>query len=369
MGREKDGRGLSQLTLRSLLLFTLLFQIAGAQTPARLAGQIATAHQAGEFDGVVVLSQNGKVVSTSALGFSDRYSQTPLHPETIFRLASLTKQVTALLVMQEVSAGRLTLDRKTGEILTSLPNSAARVTVRQLLQHVSGLPNPSDGPEDKIPPFYTRTQNLDKTSLEFCTGTAKREPGEKFEYNNCDYIILGALLEATARQPFAAILQERVIKPLGLKSWGMFPADPKQAPRVAFAYKKDGTPDDPQNPATYGASGGLYGNALDVANWNDALLTHKLLSPALTEQMFRADPKLYGEALGSWAYDSPCTTPPVHVIERQGEIGSTRLLSLLLPQRDASVVIIANADGLDFFNTHSKQGLAYKILSAWLAGE
>jgi len=135
--------------LRSLLLFTFLFQIAGAQTPARLAGQIATAHQAGEFDGVVVLSQNGKVVSTSALGFSDRYSQTPLHPETIFRLASLTKQVTALLVMQEVSAGRLTLDRKTGEILTSLPNSAARVTVRQLLQHVSGLPTPVTDPKTK----------------------------------------------------------------------------------------------------------------------------------------------------------------------------------------------------------------------------
>jgi len=349
--------------------FGTLCQVAGAQAPARAEEQIAAAHQAGDFDGVVVLSQNGKVVSTSAFGFSDRALHTPLRPDTSFRLASLTKQVTALLVMQEVSAGRLTLDQKAGDVLPSLPNSAARVTVRQLLQHVSGLPNPSDGPEDKIPPFYTRSKNLDATSLEFCTGTAKREPGEKFEYNNCDYIVLGALLKTTAHKPFAAILQERVIKPLGLKSWGMFPADRKQAPRVALAYKKDGTPDDPQNPATYGASGGLYGNALDVAKWNDALLTNKLLSPALTEEMFRADPKLYGEALGSWAYDSPCTTPPVHVIERQGEMGSTRLLSLLLPQRNASLVIIANADGQDFFNTYSKQGLGYKILSAWLAAK
>ncbi len=369
MGRDQDGRGLSQLTLRSLLLFTFLCQIAGAQNTAPAAEQIAIAHQAGEFDGVVVLSQNGKVVSASAFGFADRSTSTALRPGTIFRLASLTKQVTALLVMQEVSAGRLTLDRKAGDVLPSLADSAARVTVRQLLQHVSGLPNPSDGPEDKVPPFYTRSRNLAAGSLEFCTGAAKREPGGKFEYNNCDYIVLGALLEAIAHKPFAAILQERVINPLSLKSWGMFPAVPKQAPRVALAYKKDGTIDDPQNPAAYGASGGLYGNALDVAKWNDALLTHKLLSPALTEEMFRADPKLYGEALGSWAYDSPCTTPPTHVIERQGEMGSTRLLSLLLPQRNASLVIIANADGQDFFNTYSRQGLGYKILSAWLAGE
>jgi len=81
--------------------------------------------------------------------------------------------------------------------------------------------------------------------------------------------------------------------------------------------------------------------------------------------MFRADPKLYGEALGSWAYDSAVANPPLHVIERQGDIGGTRLLSLLLPGKNASLVIIANTERADLFNTYSKKGLGYEALKAW----
>jgi hypothetical protein len=102
-----------------------------------------------------------------------------------------------------------------------------------------------------------------------------------------------------------------------------------------------------------------------VAKWNTALLEHRLLSADLTETMFRADPKLYGEALGSWAYDTAIRTPPLHVIERQGDIGSTRLLTLLLPERNASIVVIANTEKADLFNTYSKKGLGYEALVVW----
>ena len=136
-----------------------------------------------------------------------------------------------------------------------------------------------------------------------------------------------------------------------------------------MGYQKDGSVEPVQNPATYGAAGALLGNALDVAKWNNALLSHRLLSAEATETMFRADPKLYGEALGSWAYDSEVANPPLHVIERQGDIGSTRLLSLLLPRKKASIVIIANTDRADLFNTYSKKGLGYEALKAGFGGK
>ena len=142
----------------------------------------------------------------------------------------------------------------------------------------------------------------------FCSGTPKREPGGNFEYNNCDYIVLGALLERLTGLPFQKLVQERVIKPLGLSSWGIFLS--AASPKTALAYQANGTLDAPQNPATYGSAGALYGNALDIAKWDEALLSNKLLSEELTATMFRDDPKLYGEALGSWAYDSKATTPP-----------------------------------------------------------
>ncbi len=290
----------------------------------------------------------------------------------MFRLASLTKQITSLLVMQQVAAGHLKLDETAGEAMPALPAVSARVTIRQLLQHTSGLANPSTGPEYKVPPFYLRTTpdvgDNTKTALTVCSTAPKQEPGKSFEYNNCDYIVLGAILETLTHQTYAALVQRSVIEPLGLKSWGIFPADPGKAPKTTRAYKEDGSADDFQNPATYGAAGALYGNALDVAKWDEALLHHTLLSAEWTEVMFQADPKLYGEALGSWSYDfnPDAATPATRIVERQGDIGSTRLLNLLLPQRDASIVIIANTDRADLFNTYAKKGIAYEILKAAL---
>ena len=336
---------------------------------AKLADVFAAAHRAGRFDGVAVITVDGKTVLASALGFSNRKTMTPMRPGTIFRLGSLTKQVTALLVMQQVSTGRIQLEQTAGSILKTLPEGVGRVTIRQLLSHVSGLPNPSDGPEDKVPPFYLRTapsaRDLSESGLRFCAGTPKREPGGQFEYNNCDYLVLGALLESLSGKSYGELVRERVIRPLGLHSWTLAPANPSRAPRTAEGYAADGSPDPVQNPATYGAAGALLGSALDVAKWNTALLDHRLLPAQATETMFRADPKLYGEALGSWAYDSDVTAPQLHVIERQGDIGSTRLLSLLLPGTRASIVIIANAERADLFNTYSKQGLGYQVLKAW----
>jgi len=356
----------------------LIFSLAAALAPANFAQQtdtakiaevFAAAHRAGNFDGVAVITVDGETVLTYAVGFADREAKTPTRPETLFRLGSLTKQVTALLVMQQVDAGRVQLEQKAGSIMKSLPQASGRVTIRQLLSHVSGLPNPSDGPDDKVPDFYLRTDpsagDMKKSALGFCSGKPKREPGGQFEYNNCDYILLGALLESLSGKSYAELVSEQVIQPLDLKSWVVAPADPKRAPATAVAYQADGSVDARQNPATYGAAGALLGDALDVAKWNNALLSHRLLSVEATDTMFRADPKLYGEALGSWAYDSAVANPPLHVIERQGDIGGTRLLSLLLPGKNASLVIIANTERADLFNTYSKKGLGYEALKAW----
>lgn len=104
---------------------------------------------------------------------------------------------------------------------------------------------------------------------------------------------------------------------------------------------------------------------MDLAKWDQVLLEYKLLPQSETRVMFTADPKLYGEALGSWAYDAKGINGPVLVVERQGEIGGTRLLNNLLPDQAASIVIIANTERADLFNTYSKKGLAMSFLRPW----
>ena len=355
-----------------LVLFVFLRAFSLGQTEEPLSSTLYSvvqgAHASGKFDGVVVVSKQGKVVYSKAVGFADRLQAVPMREDTVFRLASQTKQITALLIMQEVEAKHLALNERAQDVLPTLASSTGRVTVRQPLQHVSGLPNPSDAPDNVVPPFYVRS-GLDvasntKSAVGFCSGAAKREPGLQFEYNNCDYIVLGALLEKLTGKSYATLIQERVSGPLGLQSWGIFSPDLAAAPTVAIGYGVDGKVELPQNVATYGAAGALYGNALDLAKWDEALLTYKLLPMSASKVMFTADPKLYGEALGSWAYDAKGMNGPVRVVERQGEIGGTRLLNNLLPDQHASIVIIANTESADLFNTYSKQGLGYEVLKA-----
>ena len=223
----------------------LIFPLAVDVLPLKLSGveaAVASAHTEGNFDGVVVVSQEGQAPLIVATGLADRMAKTANRPDTLFRLGSLTKQVTALMIMQEVTSGHLRLDQKVGEFVKSLPDSSGQVTIRQLLQHVSGLRNPSDGPDDAVPPFYLRTDpavtDMTRVANGYCSETPKRAPGQSFEYNNCDYIILGAVLEAITGKGYPKILRERVTEPLGLRSWGMFPPTPPRAPARQKAIRK-----------------------------------------------------------------------------------------------------------------------------------
>ena len=204
-------------TLSLLSLFFVSFSATAQISRSALAmNAVKAAHEVGNFDGVVVLAQNGKVVEAAGFGYSDRKAKTLNRPATVFRLASLTKQVTALLVMRQVEAGRFTLDQPAAAV------GVPQVSVRQLLQHVSGLPNPSDGPENGVPEFYKRTAadmaSLTKSAMSFCTGKAKRAAGGNFEYNNCDYIVLGEMLRATTEKTYEQLVRKGVIQPLELKS-------------------------------------------------------------------------------------------------------------------------------------------------------
>lgn len=363
--------GMRSFCLFFLALIGLVSPLAIAQGPApeRLRNIVDAAHARGEFHGVVLVSQHGQVVFQKASGEADRAAHVPITVRTVFRLASLTKQVTAVLVLQQAELGKLRLDQPASELLPGLSSSAGRVTVQQLLQHISGLPNPTSGPEDVVPAFYKQqkvgSNYLQDTAKGFCSGAPVRAPDEKFEYNNCDYIVLGAILEHVTGLRFAVLLQQNVVKPLGLTSWGIFMGS-GNTPSTAKGYGADGTLELPQNPATYGSAGALYGTAEDVDKWNTALLTHRLLSPASTVLLFKGERNLGGEALGCWSYDLPGTSPAVHLVERQGDIGGTRVLSLMLPEQDASIVILANTEKADLFNTYSRKGLGFELVQAFI---
>ena len=117
---------------------------AASQRNAALSRIADATHQSG-FNGIVPVADAQQVLLERAYGRLSPLSDEPLRVDSVFRLASITKQVTAILVMQEVSAGRLKLDERLGAYWPDFPNADARAaTLRQLLMHTSGLPNPDD---------------------------------------------------------------------------------------------------------------------------------------------------------------------------------------------------------------------------------
>ncbi|RJY07997.1 serine hydrolase domain-containing protein [Aurantiacibacter aquimixticola] len=274
--------------------------------------------------------------------------------------ASVTKQVIAVLVMQNVEEGRLALDSDVGAIM---PRLAGRgLTVEDLLRHRSDLPNPDDTSPDTagVPSFYT----TEAEPLAFCTGTAVERPSDQaWSYNNCDYIVLGAVLEMVS----GASLDLQIAQSVGLASgWintRLLDADDLRE----FA---GATPQTAKRIAGYGASAGLVGPLDDMIAFDGALLRGELLSDASLAILWEGDPAQGFMALGQWVFEAPlagCDTP-VRVVERRGAIGDYQVRNLILPDRGIAIALATRQSEWEFGEIWRGSGPSHDVLSAVACG-
>ena len=327
-----------------------------------LLSDIRTAHAAGTFDGIVLVALGDRVVLRTAIGDADRAAHRPLTPDALIPFASVTKQLTAALVLQQLAADHATIDTPIGTwLLEFRTGERANITMRHLMEHSSGLPDPAD-----IPDFYT-TRDTNITApralmARFADTPLRSVPGATFAYNNYDYLVLGQWLEQRTGRSYATLVTERIGRIAAFKAVRMAPAVLR---RNALPVGYDSlSPAPAQRLATYGASGGLLGTIDDLYKWDRALLTGTILTPDMTASLFRPNPALGFVGLGSWIYDlTPVKgAPPVRLIERQGEIGGWRLLNIIAPERGWSVIIFGNTTQADIQQTYANRGLGFEIL-------
>ncbi|MBD0318867.1 MAG: beta-lactamase family protein, partial [Gemmatimonadetes bacterium] len=346
-------------------LFGLLTAAAPAAAQSAALDRVVEAARAGGFSGVVLVGDTGSVLYERAVGTSDRESGRALSPADPWRWASVSKQVTSVLVMQQVEAGRLSLDATVADLLPTFRGPNARqITVRQLLQHTSGLPNPTDTPgADGIPGFY-RTPVL-RGSVDaaaaagYCSGTPKAEPGARFEYNNCDYLVLGAILERVTGMTYADLLERRIARPLGLRTLRVRRSGDR--PERVAGYLDTGARDTALDLGTYSASGGLYGTPRDLLAFDRALLRGTLLSPASRDQLWAGDPKLGYAGLAVWSFPARLAgcARPVQLVERRGHIGGIQVRNILVPSRGIAVIAFANSPATEFGEVWQGKGLTH----------
>lgn len=289
----------------------------------------------------------------------------------LWRWASVTKQLTALIVMQEVAAGRLDLGAPVSRYWPDWPDVFAdQITLRQLLQHTSGLADPNqDGPNDPdgMPQFYRPAPghgSIADEAAHYCAEHPRARPGGAFHYDNCDFIVLGALLERVTGTPYATLVEERIARPLGLRI-GLF-APHVRAPATVPGIDKAGRRELIGDLGTYGSAGAAYGTPLALYAFDRALLADRLLPAAATATMWAGDPKLGYAALGQWSYDAPLAgcAAPVRIVERRGQIGGVQVRNFLLPASGRALVMFTRRESVDFGEVWQGKGLSYQALSA-----
>ncbi|OQW78199.1 MAG: hypothetical protein BVN32_07050 [Proteobacteria bacterium ST_bin14] len=309
--------------------------------------------------GDVITSRGDKVFFTAT------HNHWPIEKVNLWRWASVTKQVIATLVLQQVAAGRIDLDQPVARYLPGFKSAnAGSVTVRQLLRHQSGLPNPDDtaATPDSVPAYEAPGYKGSRDPLKgYCAGPVKGAPGGNWDYNNCDYIVAGALLEAVTGKTWQALVQDRIAKPLGLKTVGAFPTKKPTVPGMI-----DGKPETGYDLSAFGASAGLYGSVEDLWKFDRALMTGTLLPDSARAQLWDGQPKLGSIALGQWAFSAPLEgcAKPVRIVERRGAIGGIEVRNFILPDADVVAIVFVSKAGFDFGEVWQARGFSYDLLSA-----
>ena len=343
----------------STLLFASSASAAGRPNvhADHLDSLVMRAHESGGFDGVMLVAEGGRVVFKKAYGLADREWNVPNATDTRFRIGSITKVFTAILVMQLVQEGRLDLDAHISDYLPDYPAKTGQaVTLRHLLSHTSGIPsytqhNPYIGDSDSCG-FWVR-YSPEELVATFSNLDLRFEPGSKFEYCNSAYVLLGVILEKLTGKPYEQLLKERILDPLGMKDTGY--ARPETIiPRRARGYlvRDDGYANAHyDNTAIFYSAGALYSTVDDLFRFDQALYSDVLLDAKTRELMFThvvATPR-GGYTLG-WNEGSlplPGNQKPARFIGHAGDASGFFSVIFRFTETKDLIVMMTNANAMN----------------------
>ena len=320
--------------------------------------------------GEVAIAQRQGPIEDRVVGLANREQKTPHRRGQTWLWASVTKQVSATLVLQQVRKGSMALDAPISLYLQDFSGSRD-LTIRSLLQHQTDLPNPDETPVDKdgVPAFYlgAATGDANRSAAGgYCAGRGHSNPDRKFRYNNCDYLVLGAALEQVSGMDFGNIIETKLNRGLGLSSVGL------AGPDATDVRGYDGSkPYPPINPVTFGASGAMKGSVADLVRFDIALLGESVLESPQKTLAWKGDPALGYEGLGVWAFQANLhgCSGVVDLVERRGDIGGIQVRNVIAPGLGRAMAVFTNDAAIDFGEIWQGQGLTYDLLSAVLCND
>lgn len=300
----------------------------------------------------VLVIENGRIVYQKGYGLADLKSERAIAPDTAFDLASVTKQFTAIAILQLAERGKLNLDEPLRKFFPEFPAYADKITVRHLLGHTSGLP-------DYIELFLKsgkldaegKTGGFEPTNDDIITLLAAQKeplfaPGDKWEYSNSGYAVLAKIIEKAAGKSFPQFIDENIFKPLKMTQSIVFSEKKPKILNRAISYQKknDAYADVDYTPLNliYG-DGSLNSTLEDLAKWDAALNTEKLVKNETLKQAFASGKLNDGKATNyGFGWFVKQTAHGLEASHSGGWAGFRNFI-VRYPEKNLSVIVLSNS--------------------------
>ncbi|MCX6318904.1 MAG: beta-lactamase family protein [Bacteroidetes bacterium] len=336
-----------------LMVFLLLTELLPAQSKKDQLRQVMkTYHQFNMFDGAVLVAEKGSVIYKDAFGPANREWNIPNTTDTKFMIGSISKPLTATLMLIQVQKGLVRLDNTVDDFLPGFKNKpAGKVTIRQLLSHTSGMPN-YDIMSDFFPRISRQNFSREDYIKVYRDSALAFEPGTRYMYSSWGYFTLGYIIEKVTGKSYEQAMKEDIFDKLQMNNSGSY-AHTRIIPKRANGYDYglgDFTSADFRDQSNTMGTGDIYTTVEDIFKFHIALSNHTLLSKALTDEMFTPgmQPARYGFGWFNQEFRYT-TTDSVKVNYHLGSTDGFIAFFLRIPETNSMAVILCNSAPTDFF--------------------
>jgi CubicO group peptidase (beta-lactamase class C family) len=337
------------LSMAVVLSLAAATHVLSAQTAGRedlmkkIDAVMAEVYQPGQPGAAIIVRKNGQTVIRKGYGLADLELQVPVEPDMVFRLGSITKQFTAVSILILAQEGRLGLQDEITKFLPDYPTQGRKITIEHLLTHTSGIQSYTDMAEWL--PLWRKDFSMKELVDLFKDKPMQFEPGRSWAYNNSGFVLLGAIIEKVSGLTYEAFLDERIFKPLGLKS-SCYGSTERIIPRRIPGYQegKGGFVNAPYLSMTQPyAAGSLLSTVDDLAVWSDAVFAGKLVKKEWLDKAFTPYKLAGGESSGYGFGWFVADFAGHRSIEHGGGINGFSTYEMTLPEDRIFIAILTNS--------------------------